>query len=214
MRPFSSLANFAALLILSTCVVRAAELPRLLPELKQGGYVLVVRHVATDNSQKDVYPFVFDDMKKQRQLSEEGRKMARDMGGALKALGIRFGEVYTSKLNRAVETGKLLSGVSTVPVNELTDSGAGQASAMANPSGTNSKVGSAVRDLVNKAPAAGTNNLLVTHKTNIADAFGKNFGDIKEGESLIYKPNPSGSSTFVGRIQANEWLTKAGDSNS
>jgi len=35
MRRFSSLANFATLLILSTCVVRAAELPRLLPELTQ-----------------------------------------------------------------------------------------------------------------------------------------------------------------------------------
>ncbi len=41
-----------------------------MPQLKQGGYVLVIRHVATDDSQKDVYPFVFDDMKKQRQLSE------------------------------------------------------------------------------------------------------------------------------------------------
>ena len=80
MRPSKSIISVTALLVfLATCVVRAAELPRLLPELKQGGYVLVVRHVATDDSQKDVYPFVFDDMKTQRQLSEEGRKVAREM---------------------------------------------------------------------------------------------------------------------------------------
>jgi hypothetical protein len=86
------------------------------------------------------------------------------------------------------------------PVSELTDSGAGGASAMANPSGSNSKGGTAIRGLVNKAPGVGTNNLLVTHKTNIADAFGKSFSDVKEGEALVYKPDPSGLPKFVGRI--------------
>jgi phosphohistidine phosphatase SixA len=215
MRPFKSIIAFTALqIVLTTCVVRAAELPRLLPELKQGGYVLVVRHVATDDSQKDVYPFAFDDMKKQRQLSEEGRKFAREMGGAMKALGIRLDQVYTSKLNRAIETGSLLSGIGGNSVSELTDSGAGSASAMANPSGSNSKVGSAIRSLVNRMSASGTNNLLVTHKTNIVDAFGKSFSDVKEGEALIYKPDPSGLPNFVGRIRADEWVAQASASKS
>jgi phosphohistidine phosphatase SixA len=210
MRPSTSVIAFTALqVVLSTFVVRAAELPRLLPELKQGGYVLVVRHVATDDSQKDVYPFVFDDMKKQRQLSEDGRRVAREIGAAMKALGIRVGDVYTSKLYRAVETGSLLSGIGGHPLSELTDSGAGNASAMANPNGSNSKVGSAIRELANKIPAAGTNNLLVTHKTNIADAFGKSFSDVKEGEALVYKPDPAGLPTFVGRIRADEWAAEA-----
>ena len=72
------------------------------------------------------------------------------------------------------------------------------------------RIGNAVRALVNKAPANGTNNLLITHKTNIADAFGKEFGDIKEGEALIYQPNPSGSPTLVGRVQASEWTAQTG----
>ena len=164
MRPFCVPVKVLVLLIFLTEQPVAAELPRLLPEIKQGGYVLVVRHVATDDAQKDVYPFVFDDMKKQRQLSEEGRKVAREIGGALKTLGVHIGEVYTSKLNRAIETGTLLSGTRGSPVSELTDSGAGSASAMANPSGSNMKVGSAIRSLVNKVPAVGTNNLLVTHR--------------------------------------------------
>jgi phosphohistidine phosphatase SixA len=213
MRRFNVIVALCAL-IFSIHATEAAELPRLLPELKQGGYVLVVRHVATDDSQKDVYPFIFDDMTKQRQLSENGRKVAREQGGAMKALGIRLGEVYTSKLNRAVETGSLLSGIGGIPVTELTDSGAGSASAMANPSGSNSKVGVAIRDLANKVPAAGTNNLLVTHKTNITDAFGKNFSDIKEGEALLYKPDPSGIPKFVGRIRAEEWIAQASASKS
>jgi phosphohistidine phosphatase SixA len=182
----------------------------LIPKLKQGGYVLVIRHVATDDSQKDIYPFVFDDLKKQRQLSEQGRQVARQMGAALKTLGIPLGQIYSSKLHRAIETGTLISGTEIIAVSELTDSGAGSASAMANPSGTNSKVGSAVRELASKVPASGTNNLLITHKTNIADAFGKQFSDAKEGEALIYRAGTSGGPTFVARVQASEWIAQAG----
>lgn len=61
------------------------------------------RHVATDDSQKDVYPFKFEDMAAQRQLSEKGRDAARQLGSAFRSLGIPVGEIYTSKLNRAVE---------------------------------------------------------------------------------------------------------------
>src|SRR5436305_14724408 len=77
--------------------------------LKNGGYVIVFRHGATDENQKDIYPFKFEDMKAQRQLSDKGRDSARQIGTALKRLGIPIGEVYTSRLNRAVETGKLLA---------------------------------------------------------------------------------------------------------
>jgi phosphohistidine phosphatase SixA len=178
--------------------------------LKQGGYVLVLRHGATDDSQKDVYPFVFDDMTKQRQLSEQGRKVAREMGAAMKTLGIPVGQIYSSKLNRAIETGTLMFGAQITPLNELTDSGAGGASAMVNPNGSNTKIGNAVRALVNKAPTIGTNSLLITHKTNIADAFGKEVADVKEAETLIYQPNPAGSPTLVGRVQAGEWIAQTG----
>lgn len=59
------------------------------------------------------------------------------------------------------------------------------------------------------APAAGTDNLLVTHKPNIADAFGKEFADVKEAETLIYRPNPAGPPTLVARVQASEWIAAA-----
>ena len=126
----------------------AAGLRELLPSLTQGGYVLVFRHVATDDSQKDVYPFNFDDMKAQRQLSDPGREMARRIGAAIGKLGIPIGDVYTSRLNRAVETGKLLFGKDVKPVDALTDSSAGVASGMANPSGGNARAGRALRELV------------------------------------------------------------------
>ena len=149
-------------------------------------------------------------MTAQRQLSEKGRSMARELGAALKKLGVPIGEVYTSQLNRAVETGKLLGGKDVAPVDALTDSGAGSSSAMANPDGKNAKAGRAVRDLVNTPPKAGVNNLAVTHKTNVADAFGKEFADIREGEALVYKTSAEGPAVLIARVQVSEWIALTG----
>jgi phosphohistidine phosphatase SixA len=214
MRGFGSFVGFVALICLMPLRATAADMSQIVPMLQKGGYVLVLRHGATDESQKDVYPFVFDDMKKQRQLSDQGRDVARKMGSAIKTLGIPIGQIYSSKLNRAIETASLVSSAHITPVSELTDSGAGSAAAMANPNGANAIIGNAFRALVNKALVTGTNTLLVTHKPNIADAFGKELGDVKEAETLIFRPNPAGPPTLVGRVQASEWLVQAGSPKS
>jgi broad specificity phosphatase PhoE len=200
----------AVFLFLLSCSGGFAEESReLVSALKQGGYVIVFRHGATDDSQKDIYPFNFDDMKTQRQLSEKGRDMARQIGAAIKKLGIPIGEVYTSRLNRAIETGKLLSDQEVRPVDALTDSGAGSTSAMANPTGGNAKAGLALRELINAAPKAGTNTLIVTHKTNIADAFGKEASDVQEGEAFVYRSSGSAPSALVARVKATFWIDQA-----
>lgn len=197
------------LLLLGRAAPAAADAQDVISALKQGGYVLVFRHGATDDSQKDLYPFNFDDMKAQRQLSDKGRDTARQIGAALKKLNIPVGAIYTSRLNRAIETGRLLSGKDVKPVDALTDSSAGSASGMANPTGGNAKAGVAMRELVNAAPQPGTNNLLITHKTNVTDAFGKDASDVQEGEAFVYKSNGSGPSTFVARIKAADWAAQA-----
>jgi phosphohistidine phosphatase SixA len=199
------------LLLLGCSEVSAEDPPELMSGLKQRGYVVVFRHVATDDSQKDIYPFDFDDMKAQRQLSEKGREMARQIGAAVKKLGIPVGQIYTSRLNRAIETGKLLSGKDARPVDGLTDSGAGSASAMANPAGGNAKAGLALRELVNATPKVHTNTFIVTHKTNIADAFGKEAGDVQEGEAFIFRSDGSAPSVFVTRVKAAFWIDQAAD---
>lgn len=188
----------------------AADTPDLIGSLTQGGYVLVFRHTATDDSQKDVYPFKFDDMSAQRQLSEKGRDMARRIGTAVKELAIPVGDVYSSRLNRAIEAGRLISGREVKPVDALTDSSNASASGMANPTGANAKAGQAVRQLVDSPPKAGTNTFLITHKTNIADAFGKDAGDVQEGEAFVYRASGSGPASFAGRIKPADWIAKAG----
>jgi broad specificity phosphatase PhoE len=188
----------------------AADSSALIASLKQGGYVLVFRHTATDDSQKDVYPFKFADMSAQRQLSDKGRDAARQIGAAIAQLAIPIGDVYASRLNRAIETGKLLTGRDATPVDALTDSSNASASGMANPAAANAKAGQAVRQLVDTPPKPGTDTVLVTHKTNFADAFGKDAGDVGEGEAFAYKTNGSGHATFAGRIRPADWIATAG----
>jgi hypothetical protein len=196
-----------ALLLLGCFPASAANLRELLPSLKEGGHVIVFRHGATDNAQQDIYPFNFADMKAQRQLSEKGKAMARQIGGAITELHIPIGAVFTSRLNRAVETGRLLSGKDVTPVAALTDSGAGSAASMAKPGGDNVKAGRAGRDLVKAPPQAGTNTLLVTHKTNIADAFGKEAGDVEELEAFVWNSSESGT-VLVGRVKPADWISQ------
>jgi len=170
-------------LLAITALADDGKLNALLPSLQQGGYVIVVRHGATDPQYQDVYPLNYEDMTKQRQLSEQGKEVARQMGAALRSLGIPIGQVFTSRLNRAVETGRLIAGKEVVWKEELNDSGMGSASAMAGSSVTgNQRYATTLRQLVATRPAFRTNTLIVTHKTNISDAFGKMWADIKEGE--------------------------------
>ena len=200
--------RFALLLVVAVAAepARATDPQGAVSLLKQGGYVVVFRHGATDESQKDIYPFRFEDMKAQRQLNEKGRETARTIGVSLKELGILIGEVYTSRLNRAVETGKLIGARDVTPKDELTDSSAGSASSMANPEGNNEKLGRALRELGASKATADTNVLIVTHKTNVTDAFGKTYADIQEGEALVFRPTKSGLE-FVARVKADDWAT-------
>jgi len=52
--------------------------------------------------------------------------------------------------------------------------------------------------------------LIVTHKPNIVDAFGKNWFEVKEGEASIFKPDSSGKAEPVARVQAVDWIKAAG----
>jgi hypothetical protein len=62
-------------------------------------------------------------------------------------------------------------------------------------------------------PEKGKNTLLVTHKPNILDAFGKDWFDVKEGEASVFRPTGDGKATLVARLQAAEWISAAKWSN-
>jgi len=65
--------------------------------------------------------------------------------------------------------------------------------------------------LAGVVPAAGKNTLIVTHKPNILDAFGKDWFEVKEGEASVFKPDGSGKAVLVARVQAVDWIKAAGN---
>jgi hypothetical protein len=71
----------------------------------------------------------------------------------------------------------------------------------------------AMRKFAATLPPAGTNVVLVSHKPNIMDAFGKDWFDVREGEASVFKPDGTGYK-LVARVLAGDWdklVQTAGD---
>ncbi|HSS28876.1 MAG TPA: hypothetical protein VLL50_13080 [Usitatibacter sp.] len=73
----------------------------------------------------------------------------------------------------------------------------------------NERRAEAMRKFAATPPAAGTNTLLVTHKPNILDAFGKDWFDVREGEASVFRPDGNGKYVLVQRVQADRWVELA-----
>ena len=77
----------------------------------------------------------------------------------------------------------------------------------------NNRRAQALRKFAATMPPAGSNVVVVTHKPNMLDAFGKDWFDVREGEASIFRPDGTGGSRLVARVQADEWskLAQAAD---
>lgn len=175
--------------------------------LQGGGHVIVFRHGATHNDQADTDPLNISNVAKQRQLNDQGRALAREIGEAMRKLQIPVGQVVTSQFNRAVETGTLLGFGAVTSTADITEGGL-----VVTPMENNRRA-AAMKKLAATAPPAGTNAVLVSHKPNILDGFGKDWFDIREGEASIFKPDGSGRSKFIARVQAADWAKFAQSMN-
>jgi phosphohistidine phosphatase SixA len=146
--------------------------------LRGGGYVIVFRHGATNPDQADTDPLNVDkpgNEAKQRLLNDKGKALAKDFGDSFRKLGIPVGAVVTSKLYRAQETAKLMKVGEVATSWDITEG-----NQIISPNENNKRAG-ALRKLASTPPAAGKNNVYVTHKPNVIDAFGKDWFDVKEG---------------------------------
>jgi phosphohistidine phosphatase SixA len=178
-----------------------------LANLKQGGYVIVLRHGATNRDQADTDPLNHSNINKQRLLSSQGKTQAQQIGISFRKLGISIEKTYTSKFQRAVETGKLVSGGEVIPSIDITEGGL-----VVSPI-ENDRRAESLRKMATTIPAVGKNMLIVTHKPNIIDAFGKDWFEVKEGEASIFKPDLSGKIILIARIKAAEWVVDSRRSN-
>jgi phosphohistidine phosphatase SixA len=170
--------------------------------LRQGGHVIVLRHGATHADQADTDPLNLANIDKQRQLNDNGRMLARAIGDSMRKLKIPVGQVITSMFNRALETGKLLGFGDVTSTADVTEGGL-----VVTPIENNRRA-QALRKLAATMPPPGTNAVIVSHKPNIMDAFGKDWFDVKEGEASVFKPDGNGYK-LVARVQADEWAKLA-----
>jgi broad specificity phosphatase PhoE len=184
--------------------------PEWVGDLRHGGYIIVFRHGATYTDQAKTDPMSNPTTGKaaagERLLNSEGRAQAKSIGEAMHKLAIPVSVVMTSPLQRAVDTGKLL-GFGEVAANpDLAEAGAAVAA------DENQRRANALRKLVAATPSS-ANLVIVSHKPNISEAFGRDWSDLSEGEASVFKPDGNGSYKLVVRIKAEEWSKLAAASN-
>jgi phosphohistidine phosphatase SixA/plastocyanin len=184
-------------------VLGNVDMKALIAGMKQGGYVVVFRHAPTNRDQADTDPLNYDDAAHQRLLSPKGREIAKQVGDAFRTLGIPIGTVYTSKYNRAVETGKLIGGGDVSMTIDVTEGGL-----VATPI-ENDRRTAALKQMAATAPGAGKNTVIVTHKPNLVDAFGEAWLSSKDADASVFKPDGSGELTLIARVPAADWLKAA-----
>src|SRR5438105_3119330 len=194
-----AMASIAMMLMAVAASAQTASLDEIVDKLRTRGYVLVLRHGATHADQADTDPLNLDNVAKQRQLNDKGRADARALGDVLKRAGVPIGKVYASRFQRAIETARLIGGKDPETTNDVTEGGQ-----VVSPN-ENARRMQALRAMAGRVPEAGTNTLIVTHKPNILDAFGKDWFEVREAETSIFKPDGSGGYALVGRVQIGQW---------
>ena len=160
--------------------------------LRQGGYVIVMRHASSPREVPDKTAANPDNTKPERQLDQEGRTSATAMGQALRDLKIPIGTVFTSPTYRALETIRYAKFGNPQAVPELGDNGQSMQG------GTEAQAAWLKRKAT-EFPK-GTNTLLVTHMPNMSRAFPESTSSLADGEALVFGP-----SGVVARIKIEEW---------
>jgi phosphohistidine phosphatase SixA len=168
--------------------------------LKQGGKVILLRHTATEGRSDETIKFRIEDCASQRNLSEQGKREATEIGDALRRLGIQVDAVYSSPYCRTLETGRLAFGKVT-PSDSLS---------VADSLTMDGKIGRGgdIRKLLDTAPPPGTNTVLITHTGNLLYAFG--LDSRPEGIAHVFEPNGSGRASYLGSLKPDDWSRLAG----
>lgn len=172
----------------------------LIEALRHGGYVMYFRHAATDPDQTDTGDPTLGRCETQRNLSAQGRQMARELGAALQALHIPVGRVVTSPYCRAVDTAELAFGRHEVAN--------GLYFAMGLDKDQRERQSVELRLMISTPPTAGTNTVIVSHNANLKEATG--LWPRREGDAHLFKPLPGGRFDHLGEIAVEEWSHLAG----
>lgn len=151
-----------------------------LDQLRQGGFVLYLRHGFTDNTKPDRSAGVdLNDCSMQRPLTTEGLKIAARVGEAVRQAKIPVSEIHISPLCRVRDTvAQAFPGMPYTLDNDLMYT-ANFTDAQKVPIIANT------RRLLTASVGAGSNRLIIAHAPNLMDLIGY---FPKEATLVIFKP--------------------------
>ena len=207
MQKVSGIKLFAALLIIVVSIgdgraqpEQLLDGPNLIAALKQGGYNIYFRHAQTDWAQNDYINQAGDwnscDPAQVRQLSTEGKQVARSIGAAIRALRIPVGKVFSSPYCRCVQTAEFF-GVG--PVTTTTDV---MNLRVAEHFGGRDAIIKRAQKRLATDPATGTNNIFVAHGNVARESTPVYPG---EAEAVVFRPDQKGGFFLVARITPSKW---------
>jgi phosphohistidine phosphatase SixA len=172
----------------------------LIAALRQGGYNIYFRHAATDWSRHDQVETAGDwkscDPARMRQLSAEGREVARRIGVAIRRLKIPIGQVLSSEYCRARETAQHMELGPVTATREIMNTRAAEFV------GGLDAVTERVRRALATPPKAGTNTVLVAHGNLMRAASGAYTG---EGGAAVFAPQKEGGFRLVAQLMPEDW---------
>lgn len=160
--------------------------------LKSGGQVVLVRHALTTPGVGDPPGMKIGDCGTQRNLSDEGRAHARQLGEAFRQRGIAVGSLLSSPWCRSIETAKLAFGKAP----DLTP-------ALGNLFGRSEESGrqlAALRPLAGQIPVKG-NTVMVSHGSTILALTGIS---PDTAEMVVLTPQGEGRFKVAGRMIAHK----------
>ncbi len=162
--------------------------------LRSGGYVILIRHAATDWRESDSNPANLDLCANQRNLSAQGREQAALIGEGFRALHIPLGKIETSEYCRCIDTARIAFGYGTTNVDLTSVNGTDPVEA--------SRRVTKIRQMISDTPNRGTNTVLVSHMAMIFQATGVG---LEEGEAAVFNPKDGGTAEYLGKISPEGW---------
>lgn len=174
--------------------------------LRDGGYVIYVRHTKTDKDWGDQVSPKLDlaDCNTQRRLSPDGKIAAQGIGKGVKAANIPIGNVVSSEYCRAYNTAELAFGKYTkdsklnfLPCVECTPADYEDYAARISP-------------LLSEKPESGVNTFLVGHDDPFQGATmlvepPNGIYPAPMGVSYVIKPMGGGKFTLVAKVLPSQW---------
>ena len=194
---FTIQTTVAALLMAVTAQPQTPSDLALLQALRQGGYVIVMRHASSPREAPSKQIADPDNIHLERQLDEIGRKTSTRMGQGLRDLKIPVGQVLSSPTYRALETARLAQFPDPHTFPELGDGG--QSMQVATKAQT-----AWLQKRVTEFPTR-TNTIIITHLPNIAAAFPHWSSGLADGEALVLGPDGKGGAKLVARVKIEAW---------